>query len=81
MYMHNEWQNRFSSQGIRYSRYIASYVKEVAISGRRFYICEFSDWIKAIGLSDDEIRDIVHLADCGKMELEMKAKAYIKSLP
>lgn len=78
--MHNEWENRFSSQDIRYSRYIASYMKELSKAGKRFYSDEFADWLLLIGLSSDEINDIVHLADCGKMELELKAQAYIKSV-
>lgn len=60
-------------QGIRYSRYIASWIN---VGGERFGT-EFMDWLKSEGCTPREIIDIRELAECGKLELEVSAKKFI----
>lgn len=60
-------------QGIRYSRYIASWIN---VGGERFGT-EFMDWLKSEGCTPREIIDIRELAECGKFELELSAKKFI----
>ena len=60
-------------QGIRYSRYIASWIN---VGGERFDT-EFMDWLKSEGCTQREIIDIRQLAECGKFELELSAKKFI----
>lgn len=62
-------------QGIRYSRYIASWIN---VGGQSFDT-EFMDWLKSEGCTQREIIDIRELATCGKLELESSAKKFITS--
>lgn len=57
-----------------YSRYIASWLNE----GGSYFGKEFRDWLASEGLSENEIRDVMELATCGKLELEYSAKEYVK---
>ena len=62
------------------TRYIASWLKA---GGNLYYgedIDEFSEWLKSLGLSDDEVYHLVNMATCGKLELEVNAKSFIKSI-
>lgn len=63
-------------QGIHYSRYIASW-RNV---GGDYYGEQFAKWLKANGCTDKEIDDIREMASCGKMELELTAKSYVKKM-
>lgn len=74
------WDNKISSQGIHYSRYGASYRKELEKLGMRFYWSEFIDWLIKIGLREDEVYDIANMAECGKLELETSAMVYLTNL-
>ena len=85
------FENKVSSHGIYYSQYIASWVK----SGGNFkdkvirdesghiedivWTGEFRDWLRSIGISDNEAREIAMFADNGKLGLEESAKAYLNS--
>lgn len=59
--------------GIHYSRYIASWRN----MGGRFFDEEFKEWLRSEGFSDEEIREVKELAECGKLELETTAKQFI----
>lgn len=62
------------------TRYIASWLKA---GGKLYYgedIDEFSAWLKTLGLSNDEVYHVVALATCGKLELEINAERFIKSI-
>lgn len=76
---------------IHYSRYIASWLKIVLktdlIEKKKYCIGhyhietvfgdDFGDWLKQLGLNEDEIREIKELATNGKLELEDSAYDYI----
>ena len=71
--------NKLSSEGIPYSRYIASWRKTGRqISYRRCPESGFWGWLKSRGLSDDECWGIINLGTTGKLELEDDARKYIK---
>lgn len=74
----NEWTNKLDSRGIYYSRYIASWANE----GGTFQhegLWDFKDWLKSLGLDDEEIIEIAFLANNGKLELEVNAKEFMKN--
>lgn len=84
--MSNEWENKRSSQDVRYTRYIASYIKMLQKAKKSFYSDEFEDWLRQLEyggkkLTEEEVNAISFLADCGKMEFESNALRYIKNLP
>ena len=74
------FENKISSQGIHYSRYIASYMKEANKLGVRFYFKAFKEWLMKIGLSEQESYEIACLADNGKLELEVSAMVFLTRL-
>ena len=58
------------------SRFIASW----ANVGGDFGI-SFEEWLKSFGFDDRTIRDTVEMAICGKLELEMNARQWLKIHP
>ena len=83
-------ENKISSQGIPYSRYIASWAKSIGdFSGcyakvknprgphHRSY---FADWLDHLGLPEEEVYEIYKIATDGKFELESDAVKFYKSL-
>ena len=76
--MDDRWENKISSQGIHYSRYIASYMRELNDAGKPFLRGIFMIWLRKIGLTDEEVREIEFLATNGKLELETSARKFIK---
>ena len=74
------FENKLSSEGIHYSRYVASWRKtKREISDQRVPNTLFWKWLKSRGLSDDECWGIVNLATNGKLELEDDARDFIKA--
>lgn len=75
--MANDFENAFTHNGIRYSRYIASWKRK----GGKLYVDDDSLFIKWLReqekLTDDEISDIRLLLTCGKMELETSAMLFM----
>lgn len=68
------FENKLSeTHEIHYSRYIASWINEGGHTFGKFFI----EWLKSIGLTETEIRDIRNLATDGKLELEASAKKYV----
>lgn len=63
-------------QGVHYSRYIASWQN----SGGDYYGEQFEKWLKENECTDKEIDDIREMARCGKMELELTARFYVKKM-
>lgn len=55
-----------------------------AIYAQRGHKCmfgpDFKNWLRSLGLTDDEVHDIYEMATCGKMELESSAKEFIDNL-
>lgn len=67
-------------EGIYISRFIASW--QAAGNCRKDYGL-FREWLKTLiingrYLTDDEIHDILFIADNGKLELEMSARKFLK---
>ena len=63
-------------EGVHYSRFIASYVN----SGGELYYDEFKAWLEHLNiLSEQDISNIIEMANCGKLELEMDAKLFLKA--
>lgn len=61
-------------QGVYYSRYIASWKN----AGGNYFGEQFRKWLRTNCCTEREIADICEMATCGKMELEMTAKAFVK---
>lgn len=76
--MRDDYENRKTEQGIRYSRYIASWVKTVYLEGK-IVDERFVKWLKSEGLTEQEIQDIWYIFTNGKFELEKSAEKFIKS--
>lgn len=73
------FENKISSQGIHYSRYVASYFKELSKLGLRFYRKPFLEWLFDIGLDKREMYEITNYAENGKLELEGSAERFLRS--
>lgn len=71
------FENKFTQAGIRYSRYIASWMNK---GGEIYYGGLFEQWLRdVLKLTEEEISDIMFLATNGKMELEVSAALFMKS--
>ena len=60
------------------TRYIVSWLKA---GGKLYYgedIDNFHDWLLSMGLEKDKADHIMYMAMCGKLELEVNAKKFIK---
>lgn len=71
-------------KNIHASRYIMSWVRvggTLTRNGLKQYD-DFRNWLKSLplNLSDEEVNDIVYLAQNGKMELEFSAKNFIENM-
>ena len=79
----NEFENKVASNGVLYSRIIASWVKserKATIPGVKWrdHYSHFEEWLEEeLGLPEEEIEDIVRLVRNGKMELEDSAYSFI----
>lgn len=56
------------------SRYIASWIK----SGGGRFDWAFKEWLKDLGLSDDDVRIVYNFATNGKLEYQEHAKAWLQ---
>lgn len=74
-----KFENRIIN-GIHLTRYIASWTNSGgSLSYRGINSEDFGEWLKSLGLSEEDIYDIVGIARNGKMELEQLAKQFIKN--
>lgn len=70
------FENKLTHNGIHYSRYIASWRRE---GGKIYRGGLFERWLKETQhLTDEEVDDILLMAENGKMELESSASAFMK---
>ncbi len=63
--------------GVHASRYIASWGR---VGGSLRYgtgLEDFSDWLRSLGISDDDVADIREMASMGRLELEQSARYFI----
>lgn len=72
----SEYENKMSSQGIYYSRYIASWENS---HGYGHSDSLFKEWLESVGLGEDEIEEVVFLRRNGKMELENSVNEFLKT--
>jgi len=59
---------------IPYSRFIASFNN---VGGDIYYDGEFDVWLESLSIPPDDIVEILEMANCGKHELEVNARAFI----
>ena len=75
-----DFENKIASNGVHYSRIIASWMKEASSFGMKRYIYEdqFQRWLGSLGLTETEQYEIYYLATNGKMELESNAYKFLQ---
>ena len=67
--------------GIHATRYIMSWVREGgSLKAHGEGYVDFREWLRSLGLSDEDIKYIVLLAMEGKLELEVSARKFMKTL-
>lgn len=65
--------------GIHYSRFIASWTRSCRNLGIPVYFSgRFNEWLRSLGLPEDTVREIVIMADNGKLELETSATKFLE---
>lgn len=67
-------------RGVHATRYIMSWVRMGGELNRFGARSDFGNWLGSLGLRDEEVSDIVHIAINGRMELETSAKNYLNGL-
>lgn len=72
------FENKKTSCGIYYSRYIASWANVGRGFGPVYYRDEFFKWLIEVGCTENEAYEIVELANCGKVELEDSARLFYR---
>lgn len=61
------------------TRFIMSWIRSGGVFNvRGVGYNDFKQWLKSLGLSDDDVTYVVDLAKSGKMELEYSAKKFIE---
>jgi len=74
------FENKLAGGNVHYSRIIASWTKVCTKEHMPvFFDRVFKGWLKDIGCSEEEIRDIYNMATNGKLELETSAKLYLRN--
>ena len=72
------WENKVVGD-LYYSRVIASWVKACRQSWiRPFFGDSFREWMRSIGIPDEDANNIYEMANNGKLELEISAQNWIK---
>ena len=63
------------------TRFIMSWVRSGGTFGRHGEgYNDFRNWLESLELKNEDIKDIMLLAENGKLELEVSAKSYITNL-
>ena len=70
------WENGIVGTTPYYSRVIASWTK--VQPGRVYFGDKFKDWMRSIGIPEEDVQNIYQMATNGKMELEASARVYLK---
>jgi len=72
----DNWENKYlPNRGIHYSRIIASWNNAI---GSTIYGDNFKNWLKIEAkLDDEQINEIVNLANDGKLEWEENARRFM----
>lgn len=59
------------------TRFIASWVREGGELRTGQDYDDFKEWLRSLGLNEDDVNHIYFLASNGKMELEYRAKKFL----
>lgn len=86
-------ENKLSSQGIHYLRYLMSWIQVGCNFDSEPYwnVKEersdkytgrhgFEKWLRSTGLPEEEIKDILSMTGMGKLELESSIRNFLKEL-
>lgn len=74
-----EFQNRLINE-IYVSRIVASWAKACwRLNVKCYYGFKFANWLKTLGLSNDDVAFVLNYANNGKLELETSAEKFIKN--
>ena len=76
--MAKDYVNAKTSKNVYYSRYIASWLNVGGFARYRFGNM-FELWLYRLGLSSEEISDVLFMATSGKFELERNAEEFLSS--
>lgn len=74
----NEWSNKLDDCHIPATRFIASWLRK---GGQLRYgedYDNFYEWLLLVGLTEDDAKHVVYLAQNGKCELECSAKLFLQ---
>lgn len=63
--------------GVHSSRFIASWLRAGGKLNTGKDVSDFKKWLKSLGLSDEDVRQVWYLATNGKLELQENAKKFI----
>ena len=74
------FENKILMGDIHMSRFIASWIRVGGSLKTGKGIDDFNEWLRSLGLSEDDIYQITNLATCGKMELESDARKFMKTI-
>lgn len=72
-----DYVNKKTSEGVHYSRYIASWVNAGGYDKYGFEE-EFILWLQGLHLTSDEINDIRFMATNGRLELERSVSDFLR---
>jgi hypothetical protein len=64
-------------KGIYATRYIMSWIREGGNLKHGRDCDDFKEWLKSLGLNEDEVHHIWEIATNGKMELEDSARKFL----
>lgn len=87
-------ENKVSSQGIHYLRYLMSWINvggdfdsdhywDYKSTGKNKWqgFHGFEKWLRSIQLPEEEVKEIISMAGMGKLELEESARKFLKGEP
>lgn len=60
------------------TRFIASWIIAGGKINGRGAVKDFKEWLKSLGLTDDQVNHIAYIATNGKLELEYNAEQFLK---
>ena len=75
------WENRSNTKKDLepYSRFVASWTNASHdLEEPVYFDDEFEDWLRSIEVPENDIRNIMEMACCGKCELEESARVFLR---
>lgn len=74
----SDFENKQVNGYVYYTRFFASWIRS---GGDPIYLRKergFEDWLRHLGLNEEDINGIMFLAENGRLELETDAKRFLK---